>query len=142
MKCYAMYPVTVVSPVLVWWIAALMGLAACAGCGSDKQVLSDRARASGTVTFDGQPLPAGTVLFSSMERPSSTAVAIFGDGVYSTDRAPIGKNVVTIDTASIQYGNPAAYVAIPDKYSDPRTSGFTVEIEAGENENVDFALEK
>jgi hypothetical protein len=117
-------------------------LAASAGCGREQQVLNDRASVSGTVTLDGQPLPAGTITFKSQERPITAAVKIREAGAYATNRAPIGKSVVTIDTTSIQVGNPPMYVRIPEKYRDPRTSGFNVEIQPGANENVNFSLEK
>jgi hypothetical protein len=118
-------------------------LAMCAGCfGGGEQILPDRATASGTVTLDGEPLPAGTIGFMSAEGPVATAVAILEDGTYLTNRAPIGKNVVTIDTTSIQVGNPPKYVPIPEKYRDPATSGLTVELQPGENEHLDFALKK
>jgi hypothetical protein len=94
------------------------------------------------ITLDGQPLPAGTIGFMSAEGPVATAVAIREDGTYSTNRAPIGKNVVTIDTNSIQVGNPPKYVPIPERYRNAETSGLTVELQAGKNENIDFALQK
>jgi len=88
-------------------------------------------------------LPAGTVAFTSQEPPYVTAMTkIRAGGKYLTDRVPIGKSVVTVDTRSTLVGNPANYVAIPEKYRDPRESGLTVEIMPGENENVDFTLEK
>jgi hypothetical protein len=67
-------------------------------------------------------------------------VSINENGSYSTDRAPLGPNQVTIDTASIKYGNPAKFIAIPAKYADPTQSGFTAEIKPGENANVNFDL--
>jgi hypothetical protein len=115
--------------------------AAIGGCGKAKQVVKDRANISGTVTLDGKPLVAGVLGIQSAEKRVSTSAMII-DGAYSTDRAPLGKNTVTVDTSSIQFGSPAKYVPIPAKYNDPTTSGFTVEIKAGENENVDFALKK
>jgi hypothetical protein len=83
----------------------------------------------------------GTIIFSSTERSVVTSVKI-RDGAYFTDRAPFGKNAVAIDTSSIQMGNPAKYVPIPAKYNDATTSGLTAEINPGENENVNFTLEK
>jgi hypothetical protein len=116
-------------------------LTALVGCTEPKQVVKDRARISGSVTFNGQPLPAGTIGFQSTESSVTTAASI-RDGVYTTDRAPLGKGTVTVDTASIQFGNPAKYVPIPAKYGDSTTSGLTVDVHAGDNENIDFVLEK
>jgi hypothetical protein len=61
-------------------------------------------------------------------------------GVFSTDRAPLGKNVVTIETASLQFGNGAAFVRIPVKYSDPKVSGLVIDVKPGTNENANFEL--
>jgi hypothetical protein len=123
------YPLTIV-----------LVVSAFVGCGTSEQVIEGRANVSGTVTFDGKPLPAGTIAFQAIDQPASTAVKI-RDGAYFTDRVPTGKNAVYIDTSSIQLGNPAKYVAIPAKYSDSSTSGLTADIQPGENENVDFTLE-
>jgi hypothetical protein len=115
-------------------------LLTCVGCEESSQVIEGRTSVSGTVTFDGKPLPAGMIGFVATDQPASTAVKI-RNGVYFTDRAPIGKNTVYFDTSSIQLGNPAKYVPIPAKYNDPATSGLTADIKPGENENVNFALQ-
>src|SRR4029079_7178846 len=94
------------------------------------------------VSSDGKPLPAGTVTFQAADGTTTTAVPIRDGGRYSTPRAPLGKNGVSISTISVQYGNPAAYVAIPEKYGDPRLSGLTTDVQAGTNQNVDFNLAK
>jgi hypothetical protein len=113
-----------------------------AGCSPSSQGPKDRATVSGVVKFDGQPLPGGVLNFQSTERPVGAMIMIKPGGVYSTDRAPLGRNVVTVETASLQFGNGAAFVRIPVKYSDPKTSGLEVDVKPGANENVDFALEK
>lgn len=123
-------------------IVFVIALFAFVGCAKEVSKPKDRARVAGKVTFGGQPLPAGTVTFKSANSPLSTPASISQGGVYSTDRAPLGKNTVSIDTSSIQYGNPAAYVRIPAKYNDPSTSGFTVDVHPGNNDDVNFALEK
>lgn len=112
------------------------------GCSRPAAAPKDRAVVSGKVTFSGQPLPAGTITFKSTTGAISTSTSINSGGFYSTDRAPLGKNLVMIDTSSIQYGNPAAYVPIPAKYGDASASRLSVEVQAGTNDNVDFALEK
>ena len=112
------------------------------GCTRQQQVLKDRATASGTVTFNGQPLPAGTIGFESTANKVTTSVSIREGGKYTTDRAPVGSALVTVDTSSIKYGNPAIYVAIPEKYNNAKTSGLTADIKPGENENIDFTLHK
>jgi hypothetical protein len=81
------------------------------------------------------------IVFHSMEHSISTPMSI-ANGAYTTDRAPIGKNSITVDTRSVKAGNPAAYVLIPEKYREPETSGLATEIKPGMNENVDFKLKK
>jgi hypothetical protein len=110
------------------------------GCGHPKQVLNNTAHLSGSITFNGNPLPAGTIVLHSTEHSMATPVPIRAGGTFSTDRAPIGKNLVTVDTRSIKFGNPSSYVPIPDKYIEPETSTLTVDVSPGDNSNVEFAL--
>jgi hypothetical protein len=82
------------------------------------------------------------VTFTSKENSIlSTATNIRAGGKYKTDRAPAGKNLVSIETESLQWGNEGAYIPIPSNYNSPATSGLEVDLKPGENENVDFALE-
>jgi hypothetical protein len=113
-------------------------VAAAIGCSKEKTD-PNRATVSGTVTFSGQPLPAGSVSIESPQLGIATSAQI-QDGQYATDRAPTGNVVVGISTSSVKYGNPPKYVAIPEKYADSGTSGLTVEIKPGANENVNFDL--
>jgi hypothetical protein len=87
-------------------------------------------------------LPGGVLNFQSTERPVGAMIMIKSGGAYATDRAPLGENVVTVETASLQFGNAAAFVRIPLKYSDPKTSGLVVDVKPGMNEHVDFVLKK
>jgi hypothetical protein len=135
-----MFPIHFRSRLLFFLSCGL--LAALWGCGSPTKTLKDRASAAGTVTFDGKALPAGTIGFESADGQISTAVSVKSDGTFFTDRAPIGKSLVTVDTTSIQAGNRAAYVPIPEKYNNSRTSGLTADIQPGENQKIDFALRK
>jgi hypothetical protein len=117
-------------------------LTACCGCGRGQQPIDGRTIVSGTVTLDGQPLKGGSVTFTSRENSIlAKTVNIESDGKYRTDRAPMGKSSVSIETESLQFGNAAAYVAIPAKYTSPATSGLEVDLQPGENENIDIALE-
>jgi hypothetical protein len=126
--------------VSVWSLIVVLSTAV--GCGGSKQTAPDRAVVSGLVTFNGQPLPAGTIAFASATKYGGASVSITEGGRYTTDRAPIGSNVVSIDTATIKVGNPAAYVPIPARYADTSTSGLKAEIKPGDNENVNFELTK
>jgi hypothetical protein len=109
------------------------------GCGPEPQVDKSRTTVSGHVTFDGKPLPGGSITFSSPTTGTGTTMMIGGGG-YVTNRVPIGQNIVTVETESLQFGNAKDYVRIPAEYSDPSKSGLEVDIKAGVNENVDFAL--
>jgi hypothetical protein len=122
---------------ILWLLATTLLL----GCGSNAPVDERRTSISGTVTFDGKPLPAGNITFDSTESRLSTTASI-NQGVYSTSRAAIGKNEVSIETESLRYGYPAGYVKIPERYTNPMASGLTADIKPGENENVNFDLKK
>ena len=111
---------------------------AAAGCSQEKAD-PNRTTVAGAISFNGDALPAGTISFESSEKGIATSAPI-KDGSYSTDRSPTGKVAVSIDTASIQYGNPAKYVAIPSKYADSASSGLTIDVQPGVNENVNFHL--
>jgi hypothetical protein len=123
-------------------LAAAAILQVIVGCGAKPHVDPNRARVSGTVTFEGQPLKAGSISFDSTESGMGTMVSIKEGGTYSTDRVPLGANVVTIETESLQFGSPHLYMKIPAKYADPSKSGLEVNVKAGENENVNFELKK
>lgn len=121
------------SPHIVAIVAALVSIGV-AGCGPAHQTDPNRAVVSGVVTYNGKPLPAGTVSFETTDPPMASSALISEGGKYTTDRVPIGACKVSVSTASVQYGNPSAYVAIPQKYEDAATSGLTAEIKPGENE--------
>jgi hypothetical protein len=119
---------------------AVIVSAVVAGCGPAAKKDENRSTVSGAVTFKGNPLPAGTLVFASSDTNLASTVSIKADGTYSTDRAPIGPNIVTVSTESIKMGNPAAYVAIPNKYSDPIKSGLACDVKPGEKNEVNFDL--
>lgn len=123
------------------WSAALLIVTLClVGCGPEVPVDPNRTTVSGTVTFNGAPLKGGTVSFDSTGSGMSSSVSIGEDGRYGTNRVPLGSNIITIDTESLRYGSPHLYVKIPGKYADPSKSGFTIDVKAGLNENVNFEL--
>lgn len=110
------------------------------GCGGAPPADPNRAVVSGTVSLEGQPLRGGSVSFETATEGTTTYIR--SDGTYTTDRAPLGKNVVTIETESLKFGNPSAYVAIPSRYNELQTSGLKVEIKPGENTNVNFEMKR
>lgn len=135
---------TMIKPYSSNSLAAIVAvsLIACYGCGPEQQVDENRAVVSGVVTFDGKPLPAGKMTFNSTTSPLATSISIKKEGRYQTDRVPIGNNLVSIETESLQFGSPHLYVKIPAKYADPGLSGLTVDVKPGANENVNFELQK
>jgi hypothetical protein len=112
----------------------------CVGCGRQPQVVKDRAIVSGTVSIDGTALKGGTIRFLSDDGGVNASAMIGEGGKFTTDRAPVGKSKVSVETESLKFGNAAAYVAIPAKYTSPATSSLEVDLKPGENENVNIAL--
>jgi hypothetical protein len=121
-------------------LSMLIGLLICVGCGSNEQVLKGRAAVSGTVSFDGQPLRGGTISFRAADSHTATTAIIQDEGKYFSDRVPLGSNLVSVETESLKFGNAGAYVEIPGKYADEVTSGLSVDVEEGENTDLNFAL--
>lgn len=125
-----------------------------AGCNGDPPTVP----VTGTVTYQGKPLPSGTIIFESPgSRPATgkivdgkiTEVTTFEPG----DGAPPGKHRVAIqavteagsaEAADPGQGTGAGYMQstslIPTAYGDPSTSGLTAETRPGMNV-VKFDLE-
>lgn len=130
-----------------------------AGCGrSDRPQL---AQVAGTVTYNGTPLEKGTIVFESTgNRPANgeiengkiVRVMTFEDG----DGVPVGiQNIAVFALAvadSATASDPSQDVAsgenymggsqslIPDKYTNPATSGLSTTIEAGQTNEVKLEL--
>jgi hypothetical protein len=122
------------------------------GCSSDDR---DLAPVSGTVLFNGKPLPNAGIIFTPDE--DNTRVGIGStdkDGKYRltsfqiNDGAKIGKHSVTIRAYEIPDGPPKAADDItnvrgkmltPFKYAKPETSGLTAEV-ARKNNVIDFQI--
>lgn len=118
----------------------ILSLAALSGCGGGAPKDESRTQVSGLITLNGKPLPAGNLTFKLKNSPLATRVSIKAEGRYVTDRVPIGPNMVSVETESLQYGSPTLYTAIPAKYTEYAASGLEVEIKPGVNENVNFDL--
>jgi hypothetical protein len=110
------------------------------GCGPKQVADPNRTTISGTVTFNGKPLPGGAITFESKEKHINTTISLRAEGRYTTDRVPLGPVQVSIETESLKFGSPHLHVAIPAKYADTATSGLTVDVKEGINENVNFKL--
>ena len=130
-------------------IAYLFMLTFALGCGSAKT-----APVAGTVTLDGAPVAKGTIIFESPGNRPATGQIEDGQIVNVTtfepgDGVPMGEHKVAVsiveEAASAVTSHPSEsgggmdpnYMGgkslIPEKYSDPSTSGLTATITRGEN---------
>jgi hypothetical protein len=120
-------------------------LVAVAGCGKPSHQL-DTAPCTGKVTLDGQPLASGYVTFiTSRGRMSSGTIQPDGTFVMSTyqegDGAQIGTHPVVITPIpSDEYTGGVKPVPVPDRYTKPGTSGFTIEVKPGEDNYIELPL--
>jgi hypothetical protein len=113
-----------------------------AGCGAKLPTVE------GTVTLGDAPLPNARVVFEAPDKPM--AVATTDDaGRYAVmtgsqrGMAPGSYQVAVSAYITRSGGNesPMPILSTPKRYNSSATSGFTVVIEEGRNENVDFQLE-
>ncbi len=143
-------------------LALLLPLAvavALVGCSANK---APSAKATGKVTYKGQPVTGGSMQFFPKEGGSYSAV-LKSDGTYQATQLPTGEMTVTVETESANKnrempsyggkktmssppppgvklgGGDNVYVKIPHKYADPKTSDLKVTIKSGNNPH-DFEL--
>ena len=121
------------------WLAVLSFAAADMGCGSSK----GGAKVSGTVKYQGQPLPSGNVTFFDAKKEIVGSAEIT-NGSYSMTGVPPGKvniSVTTPPAMPIDPSNPAPKdmkgeapvpgVPIPPQYGNPEQSGLTYDVKPG-----------
>lgn len=110
-----------------------------AGCGKSGP---ETAKIRGTVTLDGNPLADAGVAFST-ESGQMASAQTDASGNFTIE-APLGKNAVTVTKTAgggADAGDglmPAEDAAapppksqVPDKYSNPKTSGLSVDVAKG-----------
>jgi hypothetical protein len=125
--------------------AALM--VAAAGCGPSQ------ATVSGKVTLHGKPVTAGTVLFVGYNNQIATG-KLDEEGHYVAPRVPMGSLKVAVQTLRPEQLQAMAnqskdaqplpkrlanLVPVPQKYTDPETSGLTCQVNQSQQEhNIDL----
>lgn len=114
------------------------------GCG-DGRVKLPTASVTGTVTYQGKPLGTGRIIFY---HPSGQAagVDLTTDGSFGL-AAFQGNNQIAIEcfapeqpSANVKGRSLARKSLIPERYTDYRTSGLTLEVKPSENNKAEFAL--
>lgn len=143
------FPLKNVKNAVVWGPALLFCLAL-AGCGSGGPVMG---RVSGTVTYQGKPLPKGTVTFIPTDSTRPSATGTINNGAYTLqttepgDGAVVGGYKVAVSDVDSEVMNTpvpgmpveAPKSAIPKKYGDANASGLTAEVQSGsQTKNFDL----
>ena len=137
-------------------VVASLAAAALSGCGPSK------ASITGTVKFNGQPLPSGTITFTS-DAGNTVKGSVITDGKYTITDFQTGPAKVSVVTTPSSRGvgtappgtaampapgaaaapgvvtAPGKYVPIPPRYSSPEESKLTYDVKGGEN-TKDFDL--
>jgi hypothetical protein len=132
-------------PAKTSWL--LLSLAACCplGCGDSSHEL-ETAPVSGQVTLDGKPVTSGYVIVmppkGRMARGPIQRDGTFVMGTYaSADGAQVGLHPVVVTPMPVEEGGQLLDgVAIPGKYGQAQTSGLSIDVQPGEQNNADFAL--
>jgi ABC-type glycerol-3-phosphate transport system substrate-binding protein len=125
--------------------AALLAVAALAGCGGG------HASISGEVTYNGRPLPSGTITFLGQAGHKRVAAADIHDGKFEIPDLEAGPVKVTVVTLPPDHGGrpptgqaiaapaemPAGkYVPIPYRYASPDFSGLGYDVTPGPQTKV------
>ncbi len=124
----------------------VLSLAAGLGCGGDKKGSS---KVSGTVNYEGTPLPSGTVTFFDAKQQIVGSASI-QNGNYVMEGVPTGKVAVTVTTPPPIAPNtshrpkdmpgdpPVPVVPIPPIYGNPQQSGLSYDVKPG---SQDYPIE-
>jgi len=119
------------------------------GCDNNPRSV-DHAEVSGTVFFQGEPLPGGQVSFVAVKGGFAASETIDENGKYQI-KAPVGDVEIGVDNRMLrqQFGKPTSplrlkqpgaeeskplkgqWVDIPPSYSDPHTSGLKFTVKPG-----------
>ncbi len=116
-----------------------------AGCNANKVALS---LVEGQVLLDDKPLTTGTVITQPTTGQGARG-AIQSDGRFTLETRELGIGAVpgihrvgVVAVESTDLGNPEApsKSLVPQIYNSPLTSGLTIEVKAGEKNEVTLSL--
>ena len=129
---------SIISLIIIFCAAVFLS-----GCGNSTVENPNRTEAKGRVMYQGAALRCGSVCFVSQDNPSRRATCgIDSDGTFALDIVPKGEVLISVETESVkQGGDESLYVKIPAKYEKIKTSGLTMNIPDGGNEDLVITLE-
>lgn len=124
-------------------VVPLLAVVLLVGCGNSGP---PRAKVTGKVTYNDQPLETGTITFVPQTPGHPYGYAdIRTDGTYTANTPDFGSGVAIgsykVMISAVKDTGPESPVVplIPDHYSSDQMSGLTAEVSPGENV-VDFSL--
>lgn len=138
---------------LTWFVAGMAAGIVTVGCGGGGL---DTVAVRGTVTYDGKPLENGTVRFVPVDEDGLLAVGRIGPGgqftlaTKGTDGVVPGDYKISVQSFIIDESVPkkdrelgigGKKPAIPQKYSNPETSGLTETIDGSRTIDIDLKAE-
>lgn len=125
-------------------IAAMVCLLYLAGCsGSDATAIKNLVPVSGSITLEDEPLESGTVFFVPEQAGGQPASGQISNGKFTmlttVDAKGVvaGKYLVRIESRDTPEPSPKDLYPkpgpslIPEKFTDPKTSGLMVDVESG-----------
>jgi len=117
------------------------------GCGRPAHEL-DTAPVSGRVTFDGKALPQG-IVYALPSKGRMAKGLIQQDGTFELstysdgDGVQVGKHpliVTALPADELDGPEKKLRVPVPRRYARPGTSGLTIDVQAGKDNEIELAL--
>ena len=112
------------------------------GCDRGPKLRPGWAIVSGTVTYQGKPLPGGEVMWCITKDGTSIVRGgpISENGTFTLD-TPTGPAKVAVHVADLKKNQSSRYVEIPSKYTNVEQSGLIYEAKDGDNKDVKIDLQ-
>jgi hypothetical protein len=143
---------------LAAWLAAAVGIGGCESGPGFGDV-------SGTVTYDGKPLPGGEVIITNEADNLMASGYLSPEGTYSIKQAPAGPVRVIVRNEELKHqidektvkalqrkgvpivieknpGKGTKYVPVPARYASRETSELKYEVKKNEANKIDIVLTK